>query len=273
MRTIIRASLGMMGLAVVAMAAMAAAAPAPAAAPAAEVESPLKTEELRFDIFVDTQKVGHMVLKIMTVRDVVIFEEEFVAPFKGQEAGFDSQIIYRGEAKPVPQSAKATTRVGSVNLMEGTLTFKTVPTGLACVETVTGYADAARRPLEKPLAAAKESPVPAGLVLTYPAMLYFAPRLLSEAGEIPAVVYAHFPADVDFPSFVKFDGGVVLSRGAETAEGRSEFMVKRVFPGGNIIGIATMVTDKDGKIVESRIGRFTLRPEGKPKPTKPAAAK
>ena len=247
--------------------------PPPAAVAAATTEeTAVRTEDLRFDIYTDNQKVGHMYLKVMAVADAAILDEEFAAPFKGQEAGFDAKVVYRGTGKPVPQSAKAATRVGGVNLMSGTITFTASPAGLTAKEEASGFTDKDHRPLAKPVMTAKEYLVPKGLILTYTGFLFFAPRLLTAPGQLENVVYTEFPADVAFPSLVKYNPDVVLSRAPESADGRSEFTVKRLFPGGNFVGIASMTTDKEGRIVEARVSRYTLVPEGaKPKPAKEPA--
>ena len=246
--------------------------PAPAAPAGAAEEAGVRSEDLRFDIYTENQKVGHLFLKIMAVADAAILDEEFAAPFKAQEASFESKIVYRGTGKPVPQSAKVNTRFGTVNVMSGAITFTAAGGTLTAKEEATGFADRDRKLLSKPLVSTKETAVPKGLVLTYAAFLYFAPRLLPEPGQLESIVYTHFPADINFPSLLKFDPDVVLSRAAETADGRSEFMVKRLYPGGNFIPITVMTTDKEGRIVESRVGQFILVPEGaKPRPTKEPA--
>jgi hypothetical protein len=246
-----------------------AAVPAPAAPAGVAEEAGVRSEDLRFDIYTDNQKVGHLFLKIMAVADAAILDEEFAAPFKAQEAFFESKIVYRGTGRPVPQSAKVNTRFGAVNVMSGAITFTAAGGTLTAKEEATGFADRDRKLLTKPLVSTKETVVPKGLVLTYAAFLYFAPRLLPEPGQLENVVYTEFPADINFPSLIKFNPDVVLARAAETADGRSEFMVKRLYPGGNFIPITVMTIDKEGRIVETRVGQFTLVPEGaKPRPTK-----
>jgi len=246
-----------------------AAVPAPAAPAGVAEEAGVRSEDLRFDIYTDNQKVGHLFLKIMAVADAAILDEEFAAPFKAQEAFFESKIVYRGTGRPVPQSAKVNTRFGAVNVMSGAITFTAAGGTLTAKEEATGFADRDRKLLSKPLVSTKESVVPKGLVLTYAAFLYFAPRLLPAPGQLENVVYTEFPADINFPSLIKFNPDVVLTRAAETADGRSEFMVKRLYPGGNFIPITVMTIDKEGRIVETRVGQFTLVPEGaKPRPTK-----
>jgi hypothetical protein len=243
--------------------------PAPAAPAGVAEEAGVRSEDLRFDIYIDNQKVGHLFLKTMAVADAVILDEEFAAPFKAQEAFFESKIVYRGTGKPVPQSAKVSTRSGTVNVMSAAITFTAAGGTLTAKEEATGFADRDRKLLSKPLVSTKETVVPKGLVLTYAAFLYFAPRLLPAPGQLENIVYTEFPADINFPSLIKFNPDVVLTRAAETADGRSEFMVKRLYPGGNFIPITVMTIDKDGRIVESRVGQFTLVPEGtKPRPAK-----
>lgn len=223
-------------------------------------ETGVVTEELKFDIFADNQKVGHMVLKIMTASDLVILDEEFVAPFMNRETAIEAKIVYRGTGKPVPQNAKVVTRFGQVNLMSGTITFNATPTGLTAKQEITGFADKERRPLTKAVVANKEAVVPAGLVLTYPAFIYYAPRLLVQAGQFDKIVYTELPGGVDFPAVIKFNADVVLTRSPEDLTGRTEFAIKRILAGGNTVMITTMITDKDGRIVESRVGKYTLRP-------------
>jgi len=236
----------------------------------------IRNEEWRFDIFTDNQKVGHMYLRAMVVRDIVILKTEFAAPFKGQDAGFDTEITYRGTDKPVPVRGKATTRLGGFKLMDGSVTFTVMGAGeaetLMAKTEVLGYADKDRKPFAQAMPANREAAAPNGLVLSYPAFLFFAPRLLPKPGQVDKVVYMGLPADIDFPDFLNFQTGCVLSRGMLTDDGRSEFALKRIYPGGNAVVVAALTIDRDGKIVESRMGRFTLRPES-PEPPKTPGAK
>lgn len=249
----------------------AAAGPAGKAAPAAEPPASsgpaqIETQESNWDIYLEGQKVGRMHLKIMTVRDLVIIEEGFAATLKGKETSFDNQVVYKAGPPPRPLKGKATTRVGKFKLMEGTAAFS----DSTAKTEASGFADKDGKPLEKPLQESKDAPVPAGLALTYPALMFFAPKLLPEPGQIEKVSYMEFPAAVDFPDLLFFNPDCVLVRGAASADGRTDFAIRRLFAGGNSVDLAAMTVDKSGKVLEVRLRRFTFRPEGAAAPAPPA---
>ena len=265
---------GLAGLAALAVAAASAVevkpqTPGPPSGPTSVVR-----QEFEYDIFAENQKVGRMRLRIMTVSDRVILDEEFLAQFKGQETGFDTQEVYRDGAKPAPQRAKAVTRFGDVKLMEGSLVFEANDGGqLTAKMEATGFADKERKPLAKAATVSRELAVPAGTALSHSALLYFAPRLLPAAGQKDKVVFMELPDDIDFPALVNFKPDCVLSRSAPNAEGNAEFLLKQVLAGGNAVPLATITIDKAGNVIETRLGRYTIRPHKAETPAKPSEAK
>jgi len=255
------------GLILVALAALPTRGPAgPARAEAAEAgdaadaESPVRTEILEFDILAGTRKIGHMRLKKMIVKDLVILDTEFLAPYKTQEAGFDSQVVYRGTAKPVPQRGKATTRLAGFKLMDGSVEFKASGEELTAQTEAIGYADIERKPFAVPRTTKKDVTVTAAMALTHAALLHFGPTLLPVPGRIEKVAQLEFPDDIAYPALVSFKADCVLARKPENAEGLSEIALERVFAGGNAIPLMSMTVDRDGKIVETAVGRFVMRP-------------
>ena len=275
-----------------------AASPAPSSAPAAAPPSatgpaapaPVRTEDWRFDVFEGQKKVGRMRLRITTVRDILVLDEDFAAPFKGEDAGFESQIVYKGAAPPVPQRAKVTSRVGSFKLMEGAIAFAAIVGegaagaagtggGLVAKETAIGYADKDRQPFAKPQTVTRQVILPAAVVLNHAAFLWFAPRLLTRAGRLDKVTCLVLPADIEFPERASFAPDAVLERRPITDDGRVEFALKRVYPGGNTATQYSMTTDRKGRVLEARLGKFVLRaeaPDAKallPEPPKPAPTK
>lgn len=230
--------------------------------------APVVNEEMRFDVFVEDLKVGSMRIKILSVRDVAIIDHELSISLKGQqEAGFESQITFRGTDKPVPQRGKVSTHSGTFKLMDGTLAFTATAAGgdepSAAKAEITGYADAKRKPISQPLVQSKEILVPSGQVLTFPALLYFAPRLLANAAQLNKVVYMRFPEDIDYPAILDLKDNCVLSRGQPGADGRTEYSLRQVFAGGNPVPLASLTFDRDGKVVAGRYGvdgKYTIRP-------------
>jgi hypothetical protein len=233
------------------------------------------TEQSSYDIYVGDppQKVGKMRLKTIAVKDVVIFEQEFQAPMGGKDAGFDVQMVYKGDDKPRAQRGKIVTRLGTFKIMDGTLEFG----GSSVKVAASGYADKDQKPLTAPVQSTKDVPLPEGVAISFPAFLYYARRLLPQPGEIQKVSLMMAPADLDYPEMLSFQQGCVLSRSAPDADGRTEFVLKRVFAGGNAIPQATLSLDKSGKVIESRFNRFLLKPQAEEPPpkkspgTKPAA--
>jgi hypothetical protein len=224
----------------------------------------IQTQESSWDVFVENQKAGKIRIKVLTVRDLVIIEESLAATLRGKDIAFDNQIVYKAGAEPRPLRGKATTRLGNLKLMEGAAVFSD-----ATVKTeVSGYTDKDLKPLKESVQETKDTPVPAGLALTYPAFMYFAPKLLPvedstgrEAGQIQKVSYLEFPLGVAFPEFIYYNPDCVLTRGPAAADGRTEFALRHVFSGGNVKDLASMTIDKAGKILEVRLRPFVLRPE------------
>jgi len=240
----------------------------PVRAPAESAPATIQTQESNWDIFVDNQKAGRIYLKTLIVRDLVILEENLTILLKGKETAFENQIVYKTGPQPRSMRGKATTRLGTLKLMEGTAVFSD-----AAVKTeISGYTDKDLKPLEKAAQETKDTPVPPGLALTYPAFMYFAPILLPEAGQIPKVSYLEFPAGVAFPEFLFYNTDCVLTRGPTGADGRTDFALKRVYSGGNAENLVAMTVDKAGKILEVRLRPFVFRPEAASPPAAPAPA-
>jgi len=266
---------GLAGLAAIAVAAAAAVEVTPQAPGPPSGSTSVVRQEFEYDLFAENQKVGRMRLRIMTVSDRVIMDKEVAVKFKGQqEVGYDTQEVYLAAPKPVPQRGKAVTRFGDVKLMEGSLVFEAKDGGqLSARMEATGFTDKDRKPQAKAVTFKKELPVPEGTVLTYVALLYFAPRLLPAAGEKGGIVLMELPDDLDFPALVNFKSDCVLTRSAPNAEGNAEFLLKQVLAGGNPVPLATITMDKAGNVIETRLDRYTLRPHKAETPAKPSDAK
>jgi len=191
-------------------AALAIGAAGPGRAPAESAPATtIQTQESSWDVFVENQKAGKIRIKVLTVRDLVIIEESLAATLRGKDIAFDNQIVYKTGAEPRPLRGKATTRLGNLKLMEGAAVFSD-----AAVKTdVSGYTDKDLKPLKESVQETKDTPVPAGLALTYPAFMYFAPRLLADTGQIQKVAYLEFPSGVAFPEFLFANPDCVLVRG------------------------------------------------------------
>jgi len=239
----------------------------PGRAPA-ESAATIDTRESNWDVFVGDQKAGRIHLKTMAVRDLVIIEEGLTVTLKGKETSFDNQIVYKTGNPPRPMRGKAATRLGSLKLMEGTAVFSdgTVKT------EISGYTDKDLKPVQTPLAEAKDTPMPPGLILTYPAFMYFAPKVLPDTGQKEKVAYLEFPSGVAFPEFLFANPGCVLVRGPAGSDGRVEFALKRIFSGGNSENLVAMTVDKKGEVIEVRLRPFTFRPaDSTPAPAAPKA--
>jgi len=235
-----------------------------------EAAATIDTRESNWDVFVGDQKAGRIHLKTMAVRDLVIIEENLTVSLKGKETSFDNQIVYRTGETPRPVRGKATTRLGSLKLMEGTALFSD-----ASVKTeISGYTDKDLKPVATPLTEAKDTPMPPGLILTYPAFMYFAPKVLPDTGQMQKVAYLEFPSGVAFPEFVFANPDCVLVRGPAASDGRFEMALRRVFAGGNFENLVAMTLDKKGEVLEVRLRPFTFRPAGSaPAPATPKAGK
>ena len=241
--------------------------------PAAPAAPTVETQEFAYDVFMNESKVGHMTLKVTSVREVRILEEEFQAPFKGKEAGFESQITYRGGIWPKPLRGKVTTHLRTFRLMDGTVAFAAkegeAGGGESTVKVeATGFADKDGKPVAQPVQSTKEMPVPAGRVLSYPAFLYFAPQMLPEPGQVKKVAYMTFPADLNYPEVVAFTPDGVLTRSPPDERGVSTIELGRIYAGGNMVPLVSMTVDAKGQVVESRMGKYTLRPPPAPKAPK-----
>ena len=250
------------------------AAPGLDACRAEEFESPVKTEVTHYDVCIGKRKVGHMRLKVMSIKDLVILDEEFVGPFKirgkTEEAGFESQVVLRGTDKPVPVRGNVTTSIGTFKLMEGSVEFKSSDTGLAAKAEATGYADIEKKPFDTPRTWEKEIPAPGDLFLTHAAMLLYAPKLLPKPGKIENVTQLVFPHGFGWPSLISVNADCVLQRHPTSLEGTADITLHRVFVGGNIKSLLKMTVDAENKVVEFRFGDFTVRPASTPSEEKPS---
>lgn len=215
-----------------------------------------------FDLYVGPEKVGSMTLRAMSAASAVILNQEFRAPYKGKDAGFTAMFVYTKRETPVPARATATTTLGDLKLMEGQAVFSASGDTLTAKIKVTGYADKEKGPLAEPRTEEKEVSVPPGLVLSYPAFLHFAPQLLTNTGNRDGVVSAEIPDDLDFPEFANFKGGCVLERRGIDPDGAFRISLRQTFSGGNARDLMTATYDASGRLVESTMGRFTLRPVG-----------
>ena len=239
--------------------------PTPAAAaepPAADSASSVRSTTLEFELLADDKPAGKMAYRVMEVQDKVILQVRFEIARRDKQAGFDSLIVYRTGERPQPERATASTRLGTFKLMEGEAVF--VPAaeggGLVAQLDVKGFADRDQKPFDAPRELKKEVPVPAGLVLSAPAFLYFGPRLLDGPGRVENVVHLEVPDDIDFPAFLNFKPDCVLTRGEWDDQGRSEIVLAQRFPGDNYRPLAKITVDRDGRIVAGMLGNFAFRP-------------
>jgi len=246
----------------------------PGVCPAQGLGSGITTEVHEFDVFRSGRKVGHMRLKIMTVKDVVILDEELEVPFKGKGKAFparvESQVVFRGAASPMPQRGKLTARIGNFKIMDGTVEFTPASGGLSAKAEATGYADVERNPFETPRTWEKQLSLPGEMVLTRAAMLHFAPRLLPRPGKIENVTQLVFPHGFGWPSLISVNADCVLQRHPTSLEGTADITLHRVFVGGNIKSLLKMTVDAENKVVEFRFGGFTVRPASTPSEEKPS---
>jgi len=235
--------------------------------------APLETETLRFQVCEGDREVGQMRLEIMTIKDLAILKEEFTAPYrikgKAFEAGFDGQVVYRGETKPAISRGEMSTHIGTFKIMEGKVSFSQTEGQWSAEVEATGYADTERQPFENARSWTKTLTTTGDLLLTHAAFLHFAPRLLKAPGKIENVTYVEFPDDIGWPEALSFMPDCVLERHAPGAEGKTEITLHRVYAGGNIVPLLKMTLDADGKVVEAGLGKFTLRPP--PPPGEPPA--
>ena len=246
----------------------------PGVCPAQGLGSGITTEVREFDVLRNDRKVGSMRLKIMTVKDVVILDEELDVPFKGKgkatQAGVASQVVFRGSSNPLPQRGKLTTRIGNFKIMDGTVEFTPGAGGLSAKAEATGYADIERNPFETPRTWEKQLSVPGEMVLTRAAMLHFAPRLLPKPGKIENVTQLVFPHGFGWPSLISVNADCVLERHPTSLEGTADITLHRVFAGGNIKSLLKMTVDAENKVVEFRFGDFTVCPASPASEEKPS---
>jgi len=235
-----------------------------AAAVLAGGATPLETQVLRFNICEGDRQVGQMRLEIMTIHDLAILKEEFTAPYrvkgKAADAGFDSQVVYRGEAKPAIVRGEMTTRIDTFKIMEGKVSFAQADGGWTAQVEATGYADTEQRPFENARSWTKTLTATGDLLLTHAAFIHFAPRLLKAPGKIENVVHVEFPDDIGWPAALNLHPDCVLERHAAGPDGKAEITLHRVFAGGNIVPVLKMTVDAAGKVVEAGLGKFTFRP-------------
>ena len=234
----------------------------------ARAASPVDTDILRYDILVGNRAVGQMRVEVMTVGDLAIFEERFTAPFRvggeSRDAGFSSQVVYRGGKQPAPSRGEVTTRIGEFKIMSGKVTFKQAEGQWAADIEATGFADTECKPFETERAVTRTLATAGDVLLTHAAFLYFAPRLLLAPGKIENVVHVEFPDDIGFPAALNFQPNCILQRHAAGADGKADITLHRVFAGGNIIPLLKMTVDAQGAVVEMTLGKFTLRPAASP---------
>jgi hypothetical protein len=218
---------------------------------------PTTTHE--FVVFRKDRAVGKMRLKVMEVGDSRILTWRFEARHDEKTAVFASNAVYRAGERPTPVRVQGETHLGAFKLMKGTLEF--AEDGRSARAEVEGYASKDLKPWDPPKADERDVEVPEGLVLSYPAFVWFAPRLLGKAGRIEDVVRMDCPDDLDFPEFVNFTAGLVLVR-TDAEDGAQTYAMRRFYSGGNFRDVATLRLAPDGRIVESTVPPFTVRPAG-----------
>jgi len=239
--------------------------PAPAAAAeeaGGDAGSSVRSTALEFELLADGKPAGKMAYRVMEVQNKVVLQVRFEIARRDKQAGFDSLMVYRTGERPQPERATATTRLGTFKLMEGEAQFVQAAEGggLVAQLAVRGFADRDQKPFDAPRELKKEIPVPAGLILSAPAFLYFGPRLLDGPGRLENVVHLEVPDDIDFPEFLNFKTDCVLTRGEWDDQGRSEIVLAQRFPGDNYRPLAKITVDRDGRIVAGMLGNFALRP-------------
>ena len=236
--------------------------------------SSVRKTDVEFELLAGDKPAGKMAYSVMEVQNKVILQVRFEIVHRDKPAGFESLIVYRTGERPVPELVKATTRLGTFKLMEGEAVFAPAAEGAGLVARldVKGFADRDQKPFDAPRELKKEIPVPAGLVLSAPAFLYFGPRLLDGPGRVEKVVHLEVPDDIDFPEFLKFKTDCVLTRGEWDDQGRSEIVLAQRFPGDNYRPLAKMTVERDGRIVAGMLGQLSFRPASSdqaPPPSEP----
>jgi hypothetical protein len=231
---------------------------APAAPTAPAVDSPVQSETTEYNVFSVgpdkvEKKIGDMSIKVTTANGVLFIDQTIHLPVKAKEMELVSEIIYRGGEKPVVQKGKLASRLGDFKQMEGTVVFTPKDGGFAAKEDFTGYADKEGKLLAKPVTTSREVPVPAGMLLTFPAILRMGPQLLPSPGQIDKVVYLRLPKDYLYPSFSEYVDTCVLVRGESGDDGHAQITLKQMFPGGNAQVRFVTTVDADGKVLEVRV--------------------
>jgi len=246
-----------------AYAASAVAAAGLAAAVALGGSADVQTSTLRYDVLIGRRAVGRMRLEVMTVSNLTVLEEDFSAPYRSggdkKDAGFTSQIVYKGTHEPNPTRADITTRIGRFKIMAGKVAFTKTGDGWAAEVGATGFADTEGKPFEKAREVTKTLTTTGRLLLTHAAFLYFAPRLLPKPGKIENVVHVELPDDIGFPEMLNFKPDCILQRHAAGADGKADITLHRVFAGGNIVPLLKMTVDASGRAEQVKLGKFTLR--------------
>lgn len=226
-----------------------------------------------FDVFLkdSDRKVGAMGLVVTEVPGRVILDTDFTGPFRDEDAGFKSRIVYdcgasappAATARPRPMNAEVSTRAGRNRLMEGKVEFeaKGGDQGTTVARTVaTGYADRKGTLYPAPKEQRGQVEVPEGVVLTYAAFVYFAPKLLRDTGTLDPAVYAALPKDLDFPEVLAFTGGCRLVRINLDELGACRIELRQMFPGENYKLKAYARYDYTGRVQETGFAQFTMRP-------------
>jgi len=244
-------------------AAMAVLALAGAAAVALGASADVDTQILRYDVLTGRRAVGRMRLEVMTVSDLTVLEEDFTASFrsggKERDAGFQSQIVYKGADKPHPSRAEVTTRIGKFKIMAGKVTFTRTEGQWAAEVEATGFADTDGKPFEDARSFEKTLSTSGRLLLTHAAFLHFAPRLLPKPGKIENVVHLELPDDIGFPEMLNLKPDCILQRHVAGPDGKADITLHRVYAGGNIVPLLKMTVDASGRVEEMDVGKFTLR--------------
>jgi len=254
-----------------AYAATAVAAAALAAAVALGGSTDVETRTLRFDVLIGRRTAGTMRLEVMTVSDLTVIDEEFAIPYRSsgreKDAGYTSQIVYKGAEKPNPTRAEITTRIGEFKIMTGKATFTQSNGRWAADAKTTGFADTEGNPFETARTFTNTSDTAGDLLLTHAAFLHFAPRLLPKPGKIENVVHVKLPDNLGHEAMLNFEPGCILQRHPADADGQADITLHRVYAGGNIEPVLKMTVGPRGQMTEAKLVRLkgggfrlTLRP-------------
>jgi hypothetical protein len=231
--------------------------------PAAPSVPPVAVKRTDFDVFLgdSDRQAGRMTLVATEVPGRVVLDLEFVGPHRDSEAGFKGRAVYdRAADRPRPLHAEASTRVGRNRLMEGKVEFEPKSGGLVARTAVTGYADRKGTLYREPKVQTGETPVPEGVLLTYAALVYFAPTLQRQTGSLDGVVYAALPKDLEFPELIGFTADCRLVRVNTDELGACRIELRQMFPGGNYKLKAFARYTHAGEVLETGFAQFTMRP-------------